>query len=89
MLSISGLHDAFRAKHTSNHADERACEFMVFDEKTTRQHLNCLRMARENARGARHHHVGNVGDHQRHLAEMRDYPRWKLAGSEIGPSSSG
>lgn len=83
-LSINGLEHAFRAKHDEATA-EAVLNFMVFDGDNPSSILSCLRMARENAHAVRGTITSEMWETTNDTwLRMRDYPRWKLAGSEIG-----
>lgn len=83
-LSINGLEQAFRAKHDEATA-EAVLNFMVFDGDNPSSILSCLRMARENAHAVRGTITSEMWETTNDTwLRMRDYPRWKLAGSEIG-----
>ncbi len=83
-LSITGLEDAFRARHPVA-TMEAVLEFMVFDAANPSSILSCLRMARENAHAVRGTITSEMWETTNDTwLKMRDYPRWKLAGSEIG-----
>ncbi|MCP4638000.1 MAG: alpha-E domain-containing protein [Methyloversatilis sp.] len=83
-LSINGLEQAFRAKHDEATA-EAVLDFMVFDGDNPSSILSCLRMARENAHAVRGTITSEMWETTNDTwLRMRDYPRWKLAGSEIG-----
>ncbi len=83
-LSINGLEQAFRAKHDEATA-EAVLDFMVFDGSNPSSIMSCLRMARENAHAVRGTITSEMWETTNDTwLRMRDYPRWKLAGSEIG-----
>ncbi|WP_018229846.1 alpha-E domain-containing protein [Methyloversatilis universalis] len=83
-LSINGLEQAFRAKHDEATA-EAVLDFMVFDGDNPSSILSCLRMARENAHAVRGTITSEMWETTNDTwLRMRDYPRWKLVGSEIG-----
>jgi uncharacterized alpha-E superfamily protein len=83
-LSITGLEDAFRVKHPAATMDA-VLEFMVFDGTNPSSILSCLRMARENAHAVRGTITSEMWETTNDTwLKMRDYPHWKLAGSEIG-----
>ena len=82
--SITGLEDAFRVKHPAA-TMEAVLEFMVFDSTNPSSILSCLRMARENAHAVRGTITSEMWETTNDTwLKMRDYPHWKLAGSEIG-----
>ena len=83
-LSINGLEQAFRARHDEATA-EAVLDFMVFDGSNPSSIMSCLRMARENAHAVRGTITSEMWETTNDTwLRMRDYPRWKLAGSEIG-----
>lgn len=83
-LSITGLEDAFRAKYPAA-TMESVLEFMVFDGSNPSSIMSCLRMARENAHAVRGTITSEMWETTNDTwLRMRDYPRWKLSGSEIG-----
>lgn len=83
-LSINGLEQAFRVKHDDATA-EAVLDFMVFDGSNPSSIMSCLRMARENAHAVRGTITSEMWETTNDTwLRMRDYPRWKLAGSEIG-----
>jgi uncharacterized alpha-E superfamily protein len=83
-LSIIGLEDAFREKHEAP-TMEAVLDFMVFDASNATSIFSCLRMARENAHAVRGTITSEMWETTNDTwLKMRDYPRWKLAGSEIG-----
>lgn len=83
-LSINGLEEAFRTRHEVP-TMEAVLDFMVFDGSNPSSIMSCLRMARENAHAVRGTITSEMWETTNDTwLRMRDYPRWKLAGSEIG-----
>ncbi|WP_018411303.1 alpha-E domain-containing protein [Methyloversatilis thermotolerans] len=83
-LSINGLEEAFRAKRAEATMDA-VLDFMVFDTTNPSSIMNCLRAARENAHAVRGTITSEMWETTNDTwLKMREYPRWKLAGSEIG-----
>lgn len=83
-LSITGLEDAFKSRYGTV-TPELVLNFMVFDAENPSSIYSCLQAARINAHAVRGTLTSEMWETTNDTwLKMRDYPRWKLAGSEIG-----
>lgn len=83
-LSITGLEDAFKSRYGAV-TPELVLNFMVFDAENPSSIYSCLQAARINAHAVRGTLTSEMWETTNDTwLKMRDYPRWKLAGSEIG-----